>query len=141
MKRLAGTLLIVFAVLGIPADAQILDKALKSKLTLPTAAPLRVIVTFDHVPTALDRTLIASVAPRNQFLSALPMALLETNALGVTRLLGTPGLKSLYLDQPLQYYLHESVALIGAARARQELGADGKGVGIAIPVQQYFLLK
>jgi serine protease AprX len=132
MKRQAGIFIVLFAILGLPADAQIVDKALKTRLTLPSSAPLRVIATFDHVPTALDRSLIASVASRSQFLSALPMALLETNAHGVTRLLGTPGLKSLYLDQPLQYYLHESVALIGADRARQEFGADGKGVGIAI---------
>ena len=60
------------------------------------------------------------------------MALLETNAAGVSRLLGTPGLKSLYLNQRLEYYLHESVALIGADRARTQLGVDGKGIGIAI---------
>ena len=132
MKRWAGTLLVVIAVLAVPANAQILGKTLKAKLATPSTAPLRVIATFDHVPTALDRTLVASVASRNQFLSALPMALLVTNAAGVSRLLGTPGLKSLYLDEQLQYYLHESVPLIGADRARQELGADGKGIGIAI---------
>lgn len=131
MKRiLAGTLLLVAVALA--ADAQIVGNSLRQKLAAPGATPLRVIVTFDHVPTALDRTLVSSVASRSQFLSALPMALLETNAAGVTRLLGTPGLKSLYLDERLHYFLHESVALIGADRARQELGADGKGIGIAI---------
>jgi serine protease AprX len=117
---------------ALSGDAQILGSSLKQKLAAPGGTPLRVIATFDHAPTAFDRTLIASVASRSQFLTALPMALLETNAAGVTRLLGTPGLKSLYLDEPLQYYLHESVALIGADRARQELGVDGKGIGIAI---------
>ena len=131
MKRLAGTLLIILS-LAVTLDAQILDKSLQLRLGTASSGPLRVIATFDHTPTALDRSLIAGVASRSQFLGALPMALLETNAAGVTRLLGTPGLKSLYLDQPLQYYLHESVALIGASRARQELGADGKGIGIAI---------
>jgi serine protease AprX len=130
MKRLAGPLLLL--VVALSGDAQILGKSLRQKLAAPGGAPLRVIATFDHVPTALDRTLVASVASRSRFLKALPMALLETNAAGVTRLLGTPGLQSLYLDEPLQYYLHESVALIGADRARRELGADGKGIGIAI---------
>lgn len=131
MKRLAGQflLLVVFA---IPAGAQILDADLEALLTARTGAPLRVIVTFDHVPSLLDRTLIASVASRSKFMRALPMALIETNVAGVTRLLGTPGLKSLYLDQRLEFFLHESVALIGADRAKAELGADGKGVGIAI---------
>src|SRR5687768_10972099 len=132
MKRSAGSFLFVFALLSLPAGAQILDAALKSRLTTPTATPFRVIATFDHAPTALDRSLIAAVASRSQFLTSLPMALLETNAAGLTRLLGTPGLKSLYLDEQLQYFLHESVALIGADRARSELGADGKGIGIAV---------
>ena len=132
MNRLAGTLLAVLAILALPLGAQVLDSNLKAALAKPSTAPLRVIATFDHAPTALDRSLIASVASRSQFLRALPMALLETNAAGVSRLLGTPGLKSLYLDEQLQFFLHESVALIGADRARQQLGADGKGVGIAI---------
>src|SRR5687767_1067055 len=132
MKRLAGSLFVVIALFSLPLDAQILDSALKARMAASPAAPLRVIATFDHAPTALDRSLITTVASRSQFLTSLPMALLETNAAGLTRLLGTPGLKSLYLDEQLQYFLHESVALIGADRARAELGADGKGIGIAV---------
>src|SRR5688500_14450207 len=132
MKRLAGSLFVVIALFSLPLDAQILDSALKARMAASPAPPLRVIATFDHAPTALDRSLIASVTSRSQFLKSLPMALLETNAAGITRLLGTPGLKSLYLDEQLQYFLHESVALIGADRARSELGADGKGIGIAV---------
>ncbi|HET7435883.1 MAG TPA: S8 family serine peptidase [Thermoanaerobaculia bacterium] len=131
-RRLAGSLVFVLALCVSAAQAQILDKALQVRLTTPTAEPLRVIATFDHVPTLADRTLVGAVASRQQFLSALPMALLETNAAGITRLLGTPGLKSLYLDRKLEFYLHESVALIGADRAWRDFGADGTGVGIAI---------
>ena len=132
MRRLAGTILILAAIVAAPAGAQILGPGLQVRLTTPTATPLRVIATFDHVPTAVDRTLVASVASRSQFLNALPMALLEVTPAGLTRLLGTPGLKSLYLDERLDFFLHESVALIGADRARTELGADGKGIGIAV---------
>ena len=132
MRRLAGSFLVLAVFFSVSAHSQILDPDLKARLATPNAGPLRVVATFDHVPTALDRNLIASVASRSQFLRALPMALLETNAAGVSRLLGTPGLQSLYLDEPLQYFLHESVALIGASRARTELGADGKGIGIAV---------
>lgn len=132
MKRSAGILFLILAVFALPGAAQIVDPDLKTRLATPSATPIRVIATFDHVPTALDRTLVTSVTSRSQFLKSLPMALVETNAAGITRLLGIPGLKSLYLDERLQYFLHESVALIGADRARSELGADGKGVGIAI---------
>ncbi len=132
MKRLAGTLLIIFSFLAGTAEAAMVDKALQVRLTTPTSDPLRVVATFDHVPTALDRSLVQSIASRSQFLTSLPMALIEANAAGVNRLLGLPGLKSVYLDQKLEYYLHESVALIGADRAARELGADGRGIGIAI---------
>src|SRR5687768_9434167 len=117
MKRLAGSLFVLVTLLSLPLQAQILDPNLKARLAVPSTAPLRVIATFDHAPTALDRSLVASVTSRSQFLSSLPMALIETNAAGVTRLLGIPGLESLYLDEQLQYFLHESVALIGADRA------------------------
>jgi serine protease AprX len=131
MNRLAGTILTVVLSLGAITEAQVLDKALQVRLG-GTGEPLQVIATFDHVPTLTDRALVRSVSSRSQFLSTLPMALLETNAAGVSRLIGTPGLKSLYLNQRLEYYLHESVALIGADRARTQLGVDGKGIGIAI---------
>jgi hypothetical protein len=130
-RRLAGTLLIILFFAGF-AEGQVLDKALQLRMGTPTREPLRVIATFDHIPNALDRAVIGSVASRTRFLRARPMVLLEANTLGIQRLLGLPGLKSLYLDKQLQYFLHESVALIGAARAAQELGADGRGIGIAI---------
>jgi serine protease AprX len=129
VKRLAGTVLVILVAV-FSADAQVLDNALKSKLG--TTAPMRVIVTFDHAPTLADRTLISSLSSRSDFLRALPMALLETNGINLQRLLGAPGIKSIYLDRQLEFYLHESVKLIGADRAASELGADGKGVGIAI---------
>lgn len=131
MKRTAGTLLVIaLSLVVFPAQAQTLDPSLKA--ALGTNGSMRVIATFDHAPTALDRSLIAGVASRSQFLGALPMALVETNAAGVSRLLGTPGLKSLYLDKKLDFYLHESVPLIGADRAARELGANGKCIGVAI---------
>jgi len=131
VKRTAGTLLVIaLSLVVFPAQAQTLDPSLKA--ALGTNGSMRVIATFDHAPTALDRSLIAGVASRSQFLGALPMALVETNAAGVSRLLGTPGLKSLYLDKKLDFYLHESVPLIGADRAARELGANGKCIGVAI---------
>jgi serine protease AprX len=95
-------------------------------------APLRVVVTFDHTPNVVDQTIIRGVASRFTMLSALPMALIETNAAGVQRLVSTAGIRSLYLDHPLKYFLHESVPLIHAPEAWAGYGADGHGVGVAI---------
>jgi serine protease AprX len=125
------SLVILFA---ITASAQVLmDPALKLRLgTVGSTAPLRVIVTFDHTPTALDQTLISGVASRFTFLTSLPVALVQTNTFGVQRLATMAGVKSLYLDKQLQYFLHESVPLIGAPGAWHDYGADGHGVGVAI---------
>jgi hypothetical protein len=76
MKRLAGSLFVLATLLSLPLQAQILDPNLKARLAVPSTAPLRVIATFDHAPTALDRSLVASVTSRSQFLSSLPMALI-----------------------------------------------------------------
>ena len=42
------------------------------------------------------------------------------------------GLLSIYQDQPLQYFLNESAAFIGAPAAREAFGVTGKGVGVAV---------
>ncbi len=129
--RLSGILVVLLMAAGL--SAQVLDPALKLKLgTVGSAETIRVVATFDHVPTLADRTLIRNVSARSQFLTSLPMALMITTPAQVQSLVGTPGLASLYLDKQLKYYLHESVPLIGAPQAWKDFGADGHGVGVAI---------
>jgi serine protease AprX len=128
--------LVAFAVpilLAVSIHAQVLDPDLSLKPgSAGQSQKMRVIATFDHQPTLADQALLSSVASRTQILSALPMALLEIDNVGLQRLMGTPGLQSLYLDKKLQYFLHESVPLIGAPQAWKDFGADGHGVGVAI---------
>lgn len=115
------------------AHAQAIDPRLQSRLSnLLVNEPLRVVITFDHAPTLLDRTLLGTIASRLQLLHSLPMALVETNTLGVRHLLGTPGIQSIYLDRQLRYLLHESVQTIQANRVWNELGYTGAGVTVAI---------
>ncbi len=129
--RISGIVAVLLLAAGL--SAQVMDPALKLKLgTVGSADSIRVIATFDHVPTLADRTLIKNLSTRSQFLSSLPMALMITTPAQVQSLVGTPGLSSLYLDKQLEYYLHESVPLIGADRAWKDFGADGHGVGVAI---------
>jgi serine protease AprX len=52
-----------------------------------------------------------------------------TQILGLASL---PGLRSIYDNRQLDYFLDESVPLIGADRAWNELGVTGSGVGIAV---------
>jgi serine protease AprX len=113
--------------------AQIIDPKLQQlRLGVVTSEPLRVIVTLDRIPNLIDRTLLRAVSSRAQFLQSLPMALIETNLSGVSQLLGRPGIRSLYLDKQLHYYLHESVSLIGAPQVWSGLGFDGSGVTVAV---------
>src|SRR5438045_5201502 len=128
VRKIAVVLVVAFAALAL--NAQIVDPALQLQLT--STQPLRVIVTFDHPPNLADRALISGVASRFNMLSALPMALIETNAAGVKQLATTAGVQSLYLDRQLTYYLHESVPLIKAPQAWKDFGADGHGIGVAI---------
>ncbi|HEV7764726.1 MAG TPA: S8 family serine peptidase [Thermoanaerobaculia bacterium] len=115
--------------------AQILDPGLQSRLhgtAFLSGEPLRVIVTLDHVPTLLDRTILGAVSSRVQILQSLPMALIETTPLGVNQLLGRAGIRSLYLDKQLRYFMHESVPLTGAPQVWSSLGFDGTGVTVAV---------
>jgi len=132
MKSRIACLALVIALFAFASQAQILDPGLQSKLALLNNEPLRVVVTFNHVPTLIDRLLLGSVASRFQLLNMLPMALVETNTIGVRQLLGTASIRSIYLDRQLHYYLHQSVPLIGADRVRTQLGFDGTGVTVAL---------
>src|SRR5205085_8101746 len=127
------TIFSLFFALALSAQV-IVDPTLQLKLgTVGSATqPLRVVVTFDHAPTLVDQTIISGVASRFTMLTALPMALVETNAAGVQKLAATAGVKSLYADRQLKYFLHESVPLIQAPQAWASYGADGHGVGVAI---------
>jgi serine protease AprX len=134
MKTRISLITLFLAIGALSMSAQVIvDSSLQARLgTVGSATqPLRVVVTFDHMPTFADQTLITSLSSRSTILGALPMALIETNAAGVQRLAATAGVKSLYLDHQLKYFLHESVPLIGAPQA-WAIGADGHGVGVAI---------
>ena len=127
------TIFSLFCALAMSAQV-IVDPALQQLRagTVTTTQPIRVVVTFNHTPTLLDQTLISSVASKFTMLSALPMALVQTNAAGLQKLAANAGIKSLYSDRQLKYFLHESVPLIGAPQAWSNYGADGHGVGVAI---------
>jgi len=50
----------------------------------------------------------------------------------IESLSGMAGLRSVYLDQQLQYFLDESVKFIGADRVWSDFGVNGAGVGVAV---------
>lgn len=130
IRLLLSTVLIL--ALAIPASGQVIDPILREKLGTITGPPLRVIVSFHQAPGLFDRLLLSSISDRVQYLDELPIALVEIPALSLDRLIGRANIRSIYLDRELEYYLHESTAVIGATAARADLGVDGSGVGVAV---------
>jgi serine protease AprX len=134
--KLRTSFIILFLSIGALAmSAQVIvDSSLQARLGTvgSSTEPLRIVVTFDHMPTFVDQTLITGLSSRSTILGELPMALIETDAAGVQRLATTAGVQSLYLDHQLKYFLHESVPLIRAPQAWAKYDVDGHGIGVAI---------
>src|SRR5439155_18688979 len=62
----------------------------------------------------------------------LPMLGVRGTPAQIQSLFGLPGVRSIYYNSRLEYFLSQSVPLVGADRVWTELGFTGRGVGIAI---------
>ena len=99
---------------------------------LDPAASATAIATFDHKPSAAEVAQAASLGLQVHTFQVLPMLVVRGPKASVQRLTGMTGLVSIHLDKPLQYWLDESRAFIGADRAASQLGANGAGIGVAV---------
>ena len=93
---------------------------------------LRVVATFETPLDSVRAATLLTIVTKGEVLQRLPMALLLATPAQVSALQTLPGLRSLYLDRELEYFLNQSVPLIGAPRAWTELGFDGTGVRAAV---------
>lgn len=93
---------------------------------------LRVIATFNAPLDTISAATVLGIATKGEVLNRLPMALLLATPDQIATLQTIPGLRSIYLDRKLEYYLSESVPLIGAPRVWSELGFDGTGIRVAV---------
>ncbi|MGH8707941.1 MAG: S8 family serine peptidase, partial [Burkholderiales bacterium] len=94
--------------------------------------PIQAVLTFDHYPSASELLAISALGLQVRPLRALPMVAVQGTSLQIGNLPALPGLRSLYLNRRMTYFLDESVPLIGAPRAWNELGVTGKGVAVAV---------
>lgn len=109
------------------------DPALAALLAGGATGALEVIVTYDETQTtafALAHQLTGLGAGIVRF-KHLPMMFALGGENAVRQMAGLPGVRSVYLNKPLHYFLHESVATIKADQA-WALGYTGGGVGAAI---------
>lgn len=140
MRRALLYLLTIFALVVMIAPASpgyaagaTLDPRLSRALSSAGATELlKVVVTFDGQPDSGLLSTVRTSVTKFQTLSALNMALAVGTPAQISTLQTVPGIRSLYMDRQLQYFLHESVPLIGADKAWADPGVTGKGVGVAI---------
>ncbi len=137
--RLLHLLFILALLVGVtplaPASAStaVVDSRLATALDSSGATDLlRVVVTFDAQPDQTLLSVVSAGVTKLQPLSQLPMALVSGTPDQIRALQTLDSVRSLYLDRQLEYFLHESVPLIGADRAWSDLGVTGSGVGVAV---------
>jgi serine protease AprX len=102
---------------------------------LRTASPARFIeavVTFDHSPTTKDLLALQTSGVQIRPFRVLPMVGVRGTSLNLRGLLTMRGVRSIYFNRELTYFLDESGPAIGADRVWSELGYTGKGVTVAV---------
>jgi serine protease AprX len=114
---------------GFPLSPLTIDPALS---LAGAGEPIQAVLTFDHYPTAAELLTIQAAGVQVRPFRALPMVGVQGTGLQIRSLPTLPGLRSIYLNRRLTYFLDESVPLIGAPRVWSELGFTGKGVTVAV---------
>src|SRR6266403_229714 len=118
---------------GFPVSPVKIDPVLSSVLqSAGFDQPIEAVLTFDHYPTATDLLALRATGVQVRPLRALPMVGVQGTSLQIRLLPALSGLRSIYFNRRLSYFLDESVPLIGANRVWSELGVTGKGVTVAV---------
>ena len=118
---------------GNPVLKPEIDPTLSSLLQSAGLSQLiEAVVTLDHYPTTTDVLAAKSYGVEVRPFHALPMVAVRGISPQIRSLLALPGLRSIYVNRRLSYFLNQSVPLIGADRVWNELGYTGKGVTIAV---------
>jgi serine protease AprX len=101
-------------------------------LAADPGATLQAILTFDHYPTADQAAQVQAAGLQTHTFRVLPMIAVQGLKTDIEGLQDMAGLRSIYLNQQLEYFLDDSVSFIGADRARSGFGVTGAGVGVAV---------
>jgi serine protease AprX len=118
---------------GFPVSTVKIDPVLSSVLqSAGFDQPIEAVLTFDHYPTSVDLLALRATGVQVRPLRALPVVGVQGTSLQILVLPALPGLRSIYFNRRLSYFLDESVPLIGANRVWSELGVTGKGVTVAV---------
>src|SRR5687768_18296595 len=137
---LCGSLILAMALslpLGGQAEAQArIDPALQA--AIQRGGTVTAIAMFDHPVTAVDKVrLLAAGATTVVPYTAWPWAGVIGPAAAIQAIAGLADVREMQFAPDIDFYLHESVPLIGADRAWAPksaggLGATGPGIGVAV---------
>lgn len=107
-----------------------IDPALAAKLNSVTSlTPLEVVIVFSDLSAA---SRVRSLATRFIQMQSLPMAGAVLTAARIRNLANWPEIYSITLNQPLKYFLHESVPLIKADQVWNTYGETGSNTTVAV---------
>jgi serine protease AprX len=110
-----------------------IDPVLRQVLARATSNQLiEAVITFYGRPSAIDIAAVSATGVDMVRFRALPMVGVRGTPGQISLLFRLPGVRSIYYNRRLRYFLNESVPLIGADRVSAELGISGSGVGVAI---------
>jgi serine protease AprX len=115
--------------------AAVVDPILQAKLGSAGSELLSVIVTYNAQPTAGDLAGLRALGIRyGVALSQLPMVGVWATSDQIRQIAAAPAVRSVFFNNPLQYFNREGSALIGASEQRTMpgFGYSGRGVGVAI---------
>jgi serine protease AprX len=115
------------------AATSIVDPALAQQLRAAAPGqPLQAIVTFETQPTQADLTRLLGLGVSIAPLQALPMVGVLATPAQIEQIKQIDGVRSIYANQRLHYFLRESVATIGAPGVWADYGYQGEGIGVAV---------
>jgi len=113
--------------------APVIDRALRVRLS--TAAPtelIEAIVTYDAAPDAAALGRLSALGLKVAPFQRLPIVGAVGLPAQVRAIASQSGVRGVYLNRPLELFLRESVAVIGADVATETYGVTGAGVGVAV---------
>ena len=128
---------VVLLLPGAGVRAQLIGPTIDPLLrqVLATAAAnhaVEAVVTFNQFPTMLDLAAVRATGVQIVQFRVLPMVGVRGTPAQISSLFTLPGVRSIYYNRQLTYFLNQSVAAIGADRVKNELGFTGRGVGVAV---------
>jgi serine protease AprX len=93
---------------------------------------LDLLVSLDHPAGSRLRGLLAGLGTWSNAFRHVPVAAVRLPAANLEALRRLDGVRAVYLNSRLQYFLKESAELVKVAHAWNDLGVTGKGVTVAV---------